>query len=173
MMDTLAEPTSALAAPLIRSSRPSPIPGRTPGASSNNQDAVIHHDPVAARVLEAISHQSVPRRIRERRTERRFPYPHPVYLTPLTAEGPQVDETVQVIGKHLSAHGLDFYHREPLPYRRMIASLEVNGRWVGLVLDLKWCRFTAHGLYENGGRFVTMAPSPFASDETIPTVDSI
>lgn len=116
--------------------------------------------------MELISEQSIARRVQERRRERRFPYPHPVYLTPLTESGPLVEETLQATGKHLSAHGLDFYHREPLPYRRVIASLEVNGRWVGLVLDLKWCRFNAHGLYENGGRLVSLIDSPLAPEAT-------
>lgn len=121
-------------------------------------------DPVTSRVLAALFENSTRRRSQERRSERRHPYPHPIYLTPLTADGPLFDETVQVLGKHLSEHGLDFYHREPLPYRRMIASLQADGQWFGLVLDLKWCRFTSDGLYDNGGRFVAAAISPLASD---------
>jgi hypothetical protein len=45
----------------------------------------------------------------------------------------------------------------------MIASLSVGGEWVGLLLDLKWCRFTADGLYDNGGRFVAAVPSPLSA----------
>ncbi len=127
--------------------------------------ASAQKDPVASCVLTALVQRGANRRVRERRNEQRFPYPHPVYLTPLGKDGPRVEDTVQVIGKHLSEHGLDFYHREPLPYRRMIASLPVNGGWLGLVLDLKWCRFTADGLYDNGGRFVATIPSQLAAQE--------
>jgi hypothetical protein len=148
-MEALAEPVLAYRAPVLRP---------TPDVHDINNV----EDPVATRVLAALRDKTPSRRGRERRSERRYPYPHPVYLTPLTSDGPQVEETVQVVGKHLSEHGLDFYHPEPLPYRRMIASLQVGGQWLGLVLDLKWCRFTADGLYDNGGRFVDTVPSPLA-----------
>jgi hypothetical protein len=122
-----------------------------------------HIDPITSRVLAALFEKSQARRGNERRCERRYPYPHPVYLTPLTDDGPQVDQTVQVFGRHLSEHGLDFCHRDPLPYRRVIASLPIAGGWLGLVLDLKWCRFTTDGLYDNGGRFVGAVPSPLTT----------
>jgi hypothetical protein len=157
MMEALAEPGLTRRAP-VRTLRSLEA---TPEAAEVNDDA--EDDAIASRVLAALMDRSTRRRGRERRSERRYPYPHPIYLTPLTSAGPQIDETVQVIGKHLSEHGLDFYHREPLPYRRMIASLQVGGEWLGLVLDLKWCRFTTDGLYDNGGRFVDTVPSPLAA----------
>lgn len=98
----------------------------------------------------------------ERRKESRHAYPYPIHLTPLAASGqPEVLRTFVVIGKHLSPHGLDFYFRLPLPERRVIASLD-GGRegWVGLLLELTWCRFSRHGWYDNGGRFLAVVPSP-------------
>jgi hypothetical protein len=99
----------------------------------------------------------------ERRAVQRFPYPQLLYLTPLEADGvtPAVGSVV-VVGKHLSERGLGFYYQhKPLPYRRMIASLEVpGGRWVGFLLDITWCRFTQHGWYDSGGRFLQAMPSP-------------
>jgi hypothetical protein len=91
-----------------------------------------------------------------------LPYPYPIYLTPLSpTEQPLLDQTVVVIGKHLSDHGLDFYHREALTYRRAIASLDAGELgWIGLLLELTWCRFTRHGWYDNGGRFVSAVRSP-------------
>jgi hypothetical protein len=72
-----------------------------------------------------------------------------------------VGQTLVVIGKHLSEHGLDFYHRQPVPQRRVIASLDGGSAgWVGLLLELNWCRFTRHGWYDNGGRFVAIVDSP-------------
>jgi hypothetical protein len=120
-MEALAEPVLAYRAPVLRP---------TPDVHDINNV----EDPVATRVLAALRDKTPSRRGRERRSERRYPYPHPVYLTPLTSDGP----------------------------RRMIASLQVGGQWLGLVLDLKWCRFTADGLYDNGGRFVDTVPSPLA-----------
>jgi hypothetical protein len=92
----------------------------------------------------------------ERRRENRYPFPYLVQLTPVGADGvtPQ-GETVVVVGKHLSQRGLGFYHPKPLPYRRMVASLETgHGRWARFLIDLSWCRFIKQGWYESGGRFL-------------------
>lgn len=98
----------------------------------------------------------------ERRRETRHPYPYPIYLTPVGRDGRTPEgKTLVVVGKHLSEHGLDFYHREPLPHRRVIASLDGgSGQWIGLLMDLSWCRFCRHGWYDNGGRFLQVVPSP-------------
>jgi hypothetical protein len=100
----------------------------------------------------------------ERRRERRFPYPHLVYLTPLTDDGSAPDgESIVVIGKHLSEGGLGFFHQRPLACRQAIVSLErADGHWFGLVIDLTWCRFTRHGWYESGGRFLRAVPASFS-----------
>ena len=99
--------------------------------------------------------------ILEKRHENRFPFPYLVHLTPVADDGltPQ-GKSVAVVGKHLSNRGLGFYHPKPLPYRRMIASLEYNGRWLGFLIDIRWCRFTKQGWYESGGRFLQSVPSP-------------
>ncbi len=102
----------------------------------------------------------------ERRREQRYPFPHLMHLTPvgddgLTPEG----ETVVVVGKHLSERGLGFFHPQPLPYRRMIVSLQTgNGVWLGFLIDLSWCRFTKQGWYESGGRFIQSVLSPIEDD---------
>jgi hypothetical protein len=92
----------------------------------------------------------------ERRREHRFPFPYPIRLTPMTTDGSvSPAESVVVLGKHLTEHGVDFYYNEPLPYRRAIASFERGDRQVvHIVMDLTWCRFGRHGWYENGGRFL-------------------
>jgi hypothetical protein len=51
----------------------------------------------------------------------------------------------------------------------MIASFHVgNGRWVGFLIDLPWCRFTAEGWYESGARLLQAVPAvkPVASTAT-------
>ena len=101
----------------------------------------------------------------ERRTETRYPFPYLVHITPVSADGLAVQgETVVVVGKHLSEQGIGFYHPKPLPFRRAIASLENNGRWLGFSIDLKWCRFTRQGWYESGGRILDSVPSPMEQE---------
>ena len=92
----------------------------------------------------------------ERRTEQRYPYPYLVYLTPVGEKGlTPIAETIVVVGKHLSEGGLGFYHPKPLPYRRMIATLNSpDGTTRKFLIDLTWCRFTKQGWYESGGRFL-------------------
>ena len=98
----------------------------------------------------------------ERRRDNRYPFPCLVHLTPVAKDGVTPEgETVVVVGKHLSEHGFGFYHQAPLPYRRMIASLESGkGHWLAFLIDLNWCRFTKDGWYESGGRFLQAVLSP-------------
>ncbi len=102
----------------------------------------------------------------ERRRERRYPYPYLVHLTPVASDGitPQ-GESLVVVGKHLSDRGLGFYHPKPIPYRRMIATLEVvDGKPLAFLIDLNWCRFTKQGWYESGGRFLRAVDSPLNAE---------
>lgn len=98
----------------------------------------------------------------ERRRDSRVPFPYLVRLSPLADDGVSPgEESIVVVGKHLSAGGLDFYHREPIPHRRMIAKIEGHGGSVHtLLLELSWCRFNKQGWYENGGRFLKLVPAP-------------
>jgi hypothetical protein len=126
-------------------------------------------DPIAAVVEQALTATHATRKGPERRREQRFPYPHPIYLTPLDSiarsrsdSGPRTrSETFVVIGKQITLHGVDFYHREPIAHRRVIASLDAGEHgWIGLLLELAWCRFSRHGWYDNGGRFLAVVDSP-------------
>jgi hypothetical protein len=98
----------------------------------------------------------------ERRRDSRYPFPVLVHLTPVGEDGITPEgESVVVVGKHLSEHGFGFFHQQPLPYRRMIVSLESRrGHWVAFLIDLTWCRFTKDGWYESGGRFLQTVLSP-------------
>ena len=105
-----------------------------------------------------------PGKTAERRIDQRFPYPHLLYLTPVGNDGlSPAGDSVVVVGKHLSEHGLGFFYQQPLPDRRMIASLEIqDSRWAGFLIDITWCRFTQHGWYDSGGRFLQAVPSPIS-----------
>jgi hypothetical protein len=101
----------------------------------------------------------------ERRTDNRYPFPYLAHLTPVAADGITPEgESVVVVGKHLSERGFGFYHRAPIPHRRMILSLEGrDNHWVAFLIDLKWCRFTKGGWYESGGRLLQSVTSPMQS----------
>jgi hypothetical protein len=133
-----------------------PQPG-SPRADSSRQPSRI-----VTSVESALAAVEPFRRPIERRREARFPYPYPIHMTPYGQDGlPDAERTFVVIGKHLAPHGLDFYYCQPLAYRRVVASLDCGREgWIGLVVELDWCRFSRHGWYDNGGRFIAVVPSP-------------
>lgn len=122
---------------------------------------------ISNQVRLALASPQPERQFADRRREKRYPYPYPIYLTPVGRDGRTPEgKTVVVVGKHISDHGLDFYHREPLPHRRVIASMACgSGHWVGFLMDLSWCRFSRHGWYDNGGRFLQAVTSPLEDPE--------
>ncbi len=126
-----------------------------------SQPDLCQEDDIRRQVMALMSALYTEREISEKRHENRIPFPYLIHLTPVADDGitPQ-GKSIAVVGKHLSKRGLGFYHPKPLPYRRMIASLEYNGHWLGFLVDLRWCRFTKQGWYESGGRFLQSIPSP-------------
>jgi len=113
-------------------------------------------DPMAAQVRHFLTRLLPPRTALERRQSGRFPFPFLIRLTPVDEVTlSPVDEPMVVVGKDLSEKGLGFYHQPPLPYRRAVVTLEDSaGRSVSLLIELSWCRFTRHGWYDSGGRFL-------------------
>ncbi len=124
--------------------------------------SVASDDPVRQQVWRILAGLFPRHKTVERRGDQRFPYPYLVYLTPLGEDGVSpAAESIIVIAKHLSERGLGFYHQQPLPERRMIVSLPTqDATWVAFLIDITWCRFTQHGWYESGGRFLQAIPSP-------------
>ncbi|WP_425615145.1 hypothetical protein NA78x_005042 [Anatilimnocola sp. NA78] len=121
-------------------------------------------DLISQQVQVALAGAQADRQI-ERRTETRHPYPYPIHMTPVDRDGhPLVDQTFVVVGKHVSNHGVDFYYAQPVEWSKVIASFNLpEGRWIGLLMELTWCRFSRHGWYDNGGRFVSVVPSPLGN----------
>ena len=105
----------------------------------------------------------------ERRERKRHPFPLLMTLTPIAdQEMTAVDEPIVVVGRHLALRGLDFYHREPLPYRRAIISFDELPGQAHLVLLISWCRFLRPGWYDSGGRFTHVVqphPEPAGKSE--------
>ena len=122
-------------------------------------------DDVREAVRLAVSNAQPARYQNERRRDHRYPFPHPIRLTPLAPDGVPMEHCeIVVIGKTLTERGLDFYHIEAVPYRHAIAWLPCGGNhWIGLTVELTWCRFNRHGWYDNGGRFVAVVDPPLAA----------
>lgn len=111
---------------------------------------------VRRRVLSIVSAAGARTPQFERRAAQRYPFPRLIRIVPLEGDGvTPCPQSYIVVGKHLSERGLGFFHPEPLPHRRVIATLDSGeGTTCDFVLELSWCRFTHHGWYESGGRFV-------------------
>lgn len=122
-------------------------------------------DAIRAQVAELLRSLYPQLGVIERRKHHRYPYPQIVHLTPVDESGrASADDTTTAVCKHLSERGLGFFHQQPLPYRRVIASLESpHARWLAFVLDVGWCRFTRHSWYESGGRFLQTIESPLGA----------
>ena len=106
-----------------------------------------------------------PRRVSDRRRDHRAAFPHLLTLTPIEDHSLSVaGEPVTVVGKHLAARGLDFYHTQPLTFKRAVVSFESDlALDTHFVVNLAWCRFLRPGWYDSGGRF-THIVRPEAED---------
>lgn len=108
-----------------------------------------------------------PRRESDRRRDKRVAFPHLLTLTPISdTDLTATDEPVTVVGKQLAARGLDFYHNEPLGFKRAIVSFDTAmGIEANFVISISWCRFLRPGWYDSGGRFthyVTLESDDFS-----------
>lgn len=140
----------------------------TPKLSPRTADGPTRPDDFRGWVRRLVGGNGRQSRLNERRGQQRYPFPRLLHLTPVDEDsaGP-VGDTIVAVGRQLSEEGLDFYHREPLPYRRVIATIQQEaGPPIGLLLDLTWCRFNRYGWYDSGGRFLQVVPSPVADRET-------
>lgn len=131
-----------------------------PGLSPPPEFATAGHtatdDEVCAQVWGLLTRLYPRGRAVERRRELRYPFPHLVKLTPVNEDASEcLGDSFSVVGRHLSERGLGFFHQTPLPFRHVVATLEIeDGRTISLLLDVSWCRFTRSGWYESGGRFL-------------------
>ena len=116
---------------------------------------------IARCVQFALQGTSTTRTHDERRRQKRHPFPYPVRLIPVDARGEAAGQPIVVIGKHLTNQGFDFYFQHPVSYRRVIACFDCeSSERVEILMDLAWCRFSVHGWYENGGRFLAAVNLP-------------
>jgi len=123
---------------------------------------IARDEQAASEVRSLLAGTYRPREHSERRGEQRYPYPRLLVLTPVTSDGcRKTGPSLTAAGKHLSESGLSFYHPDPLPYRWIVAALDLDsGRRLSFLLDVDWCRFTRQGWYESGGRILGVVDAP-------------
>jgi hypothetical protein len=108
-----------------------------------------------ARQIQALVGRLHPTVTLERRRGERLSVPVMFRLTPVADDGrPLACESITVIGKNISRHGLSFYHAVPLPYRRALISVENIEIAFAVEIDIAWCRFSKPGWYESGSRLI-------------------
>lgn len=92
----------------------------------------------------------------ERRSEYRYSFARLLLVTPVAEDGETaLARSLCAVGKHLSEHGLGFFHPDPLPYRLVVVSAEAEPeKWLSFLVDVRHCRFTTYGWYESGGRLL-------------------
>ncbi len=92
----------------------------------------------------------------ERRGEYRYSFPRLLLVTPVAEDGETaLARPLCAVGKHLSEHGVGFFHPDPLPYRLVVVSAEAEPeKWLSFLVDVRHCRFTTYGWYESGGRLL-------------------
>jgi hypothetical protein len=99
----------------------------------------------------------------ERRRAQRHAYPYPLRLWSADAFHTAIDGSIKVVGegtivmgKHIATGGLDFYTSEPIADRKVVISFESEGSPpIRVLVELTWCQFGGHGMYLNGGRFLS------------------
>jgi hypothetical protein len=108
-----------------------------------------------AREIQALVGRLHPTVTLERRRGERLSVPIMFRLTPIAEDGRSLaGESITVVGKNISRHGLSFYHAVPVPYRRARISVENIDIAFAVEIDISWCRFTKPGWYESGSRLI-------------------
>lgn len=71
-------------------------------------------------------------------------------------------------GRNISPGGVAFVHAQPLPHRLVAITFPArDGRALAcLATRLNWCRFTRHGMYHSGGKFLRPLPGWEVEDWT-------
>lgn len=101
----------------------------------------------------------------ERRADLRYAFPVAIKITPVDPVTlTQVGEATFVVGKQISVSGLGFFHREAIPHRCFLISVDESatgqlGADAQLLMRTKWCRFVGRDLYESGGQFIKIVPT--------------
>ncbi len=115
-------------------------------------------EPMRAALEEVLIAESNQQQNREDRRDMRHPFPKLIRLTPVDSQGQTIlDDAITVVGSNLSVEGINFFCKEPIPFRRVIVSIpQQSSPDLHVLVDLKWCRFVGGGWFDNGGKFINL-----------------
>jgi hypothetical protein len=143
-------PQTPLTAPVV------PLPRLAECTRLLSQMVASWHSPVA---------------LAELRSWHRMRYDRPAVLTPLDEKrGGLLDSHKIISGRDISPSGFSFTHLDPLPCRRAIITFAFEKEsqpWDAVILRLSWCRFTRAGIYQSGGKFVSLTNSPLPANQVL------
>lgn len=107
----------------------------------------------------------------EQRRWHRTVYDRPAILTPVEeCTGAPLNGHKIISGRDISPSGFSFTHLDPLACRRAIITFAFEDETeplVAIMLRLSWCRFTRAGVYQSGGKFLNVVPSPLPEDQIL------
>jgi hypothetical protein len=100
----------------------------------------------------------------------RTPYRKPLVITPMDHEADVASAGSRLAtGRDLSAGGLSFLHKHPLPHRIVAITFGLEPDMpTAIVTRLTWCRFTRWGEYQSGGKFLRTIESPEVDLDALP-----
>ena len=123
------------------------------------------------RLLGQVASWHSPAALAELRSWHRMRYDRPAVLTPLDEKrGGLLDGHKIISGRDISPSGFSFTHLDPLPCRRAIITFAFEKEsqpWDAVILRLSWCRFTRAGIYQSGGKFVSLTNSPLPANQIL------
>jgi hypothetical protein len=123
------------------------------------------NEPVRKQVHGLLSPSANEQLYRDRRSDRRHPFP--ALMTLFAAEGENDAAPQVIVGKDLSERGMGFFHPRPIYFRNGVVVCDTpDGGQVAFLIDISWCRFTRHGWYESGCRLLEVVPPPAITHTT-------
>jgi hypothetical protein len=147
---------------------PALLPFPTPTGDRDDAAALSIFGTISSLLAELPASWHAATAVPDRRAEPRFRCDCTALLTPLDEGEVATAEPVRVAIADISRHGIGLIHREPLPHRQALITIESFGDApVQFIVRLKWCRFKSPERYESGGQIVRVL-EPDQATQTFP-----
>jgi hypothetical protein len=105
------------------------------------------------------------------RGSHRIGYTERMCVTGLDADQSECSAPLLVWGRDISADGVSFTHKRPMPHRHVQMLVPLALGLEALIVRLTWCRYVGRREYVSGGYFVRPANVPSSAPEDWDTLD--